>query len=609
MNRFKNKFFIIFILLKLISAQDTSAVRTYQHGAEAEHLVFISQAEYDLYVFSSLGEAAEKMTGLQLFTFFDAVHPQTLALINLYPHQTDLSLGELRLENPLSGWVNSNLLAAEEISDILVLPLFPQIRFTPFAVDSSARPQTETRIRFLEGDFGHGQLDIQFEKRWTEKFRLRLGGQNNYYSGYVTGGYSAAQVVQFRLSALYLHKNGAHSKVWVNLGRSKSNTFGYVPLSYFRQFDKRDDYFVEYHPAAADSNGWKAGFGLTQDESGSRSAAIFRLANRFDSYQAYLARFANTDLWHYEFKLQGKQQRYWGDAFSRDYIDSQLGLVGEVRRELPDRMELAGQTRFIYDQHYGFKTGFGAELTKTFSFAQMSIFSQARNRLPNAFERRFSYPGYAGNSGLKPEFIQRSGIQLASLPEKSLQYSAGLDIGSLNDEINPAGFSPMYDQSLTDSELPFDHPGPLTYENSGDRNWATLSFSLQKNLLPSLIFTGRGRYTFSDKTIGPAAFGWTGLSYHGHWFKQKMDVILSAGYQFYGEHTRMRYEPVMERFYLLDGREKAFAFPFFKGIARVKTARFFFEVTNPLADEFELIQGYPEQFRRVRAGVEWLLTN
>jgi len=308
-------------------------------------------------------------------------------------------------------------------------------------------------------------------------------------------------------------------------------------------------------------------------------------------------------------KILARQNRYWGDAFSRDYTDSRLGLDGSFSWQFTGGIALDAQTDLLYDQHYGFRSGFGTELSKVFSVGTMAVFTHNSYRLPNAFERRFFYSDYQGNSGLKVETIQGSGISFTSFPGQSLRYSTGISFGSLDHEINPSGNSPMYDQSVTDTELPYEQERPFSYENGRQRNWTTVSLSLQKNLLTSLIFSGSGRYSFTDHPVGPAAFGWAGLSYRGRWFKHKMDVILSTGYQFYSTQSRLRYEPVMERFYVLDDQPNTFGFPFFKGIAEIKTARFFFEISNPLAGEFELIQGYPEQFRRVRAGVEWLLTD
>ena len=120
-------------------------------------------------------------------------------------------------------------------------------------------------------------------------------------------------------------------------------------------------------------------------------------------------------------------------------------------------------------------------------------------------------------------------------------------------------------------------------------------------------FYSAGQYTFADINLTPKSKLWGRA--HFNWVLLNGALIFDAygTFTWYDKHQSIKYQPRIDRYYRGIGETDSFVILSWKLVATIQSAHIFFEMDNALEENYEIVAGYPDFYRRFRLGVNWTL--
>ena len=282
------------------------------------------------------------------------------------------------------------------------------------------------------------------------------------------------------------------------------------------------------------------------------------------------------------------QNRAWGNYVNRHLSDTYYTGFGTMNLSL--RKQLLLQSAWQLGFRAGAQPlGSGMAGVEYHPNSRLRLQAQARldQRRPNFSERYVAYAPYQGNPGLQNERMTSYLARLTSRPFESLRIQAEAGYRSLHNEIRFRQFS---------------------FENDPERSFFYLSAHGSFDFSVFRI-SGGGQFSDAETYLSPRRSAFVQARYHDIWLNGALILDAVSTVQASDQHNRILYNPVLERFYLTNETAASYLFFSYKLTATVKDAQLYMAMDNPMGDSFEIIHGYPEQFRRVRFGVNWVLWN
>ena len=219
------------------------------------------------------------------------------------------------------------------------------------------------------------------------------------------------------------------------------------------------------------------------------------------------------------------------------------------------------------------------------STVQFQLDFRQDQRQPNATEHYFESENFHGNPGLDQE--------------KITSISAKADAKFF--KVFKVGVFSAY-RKIT-NEILFNS---LSFQNGPSRSFMYAGGKTSLNLYRFEVAMG-GQISSGKNLIGPEHSAWLQVNYHDVWLNGALIIDAIGQARYYGPQNRIQYHPILERFYPSEMQFDPFFTLSYKIVATVKSAQLYMAMDNPLSTEYTLVDGYPELYRRVRFGVNWVL--
>ncbi len=540
--------------------------------------------------YTGFADVFRRNPAIQVFDFMDMGQPRYVASFNLLPHQSGLIMDGILLNDPVTGMFNTRNIPLDMISAI-------EDGSAAFAMNARAvlndavhlhsrnlQPvEPYTRIMYREGDFGYTDLDISFARKFSDRLTVELGGINKYYNLSRYHGFNYRSGVRYALTPnLYtrgrLHMN--REQVWL---RNQSH----FPLHKYRE--DRDAFYNDWIYLTADDTSayWHGQLALTRDRKTFRSDVdSFRVDQYHQNYQAGLMRrmhFNDTSLL---LALNLYQYRFWGTPYRNLRIDS--GARSRIQWQLPLARNLSLQPSLNMHYRYGEDPLWSGAMLLDWrqSFLKTAMSARFDQRYPLPAETIFHYQEIAGNEDIRDESMWQMQARATLNIEQSFGVSGRLIYGSLHNEIR-----------FRDNR----------FVNGADRDWL-LAIGDVHYEISKFRFSAGGHISAAQTRLSPRRSSWLRLQYHDRWLDGAIIIDAVGNFRWIGGHHRLYYQPMLERFYYDAGISEGGYYTFsYKLAATVKQAELFMEMDNPFSYDYQYIYGYPEYYRRVRLGVNWVL--
>ncbi len=543
-----------------------------------------SLQERFFYPYTGIAEIIDaREPGVELFDFLEMGQPRFVSFRNLFPWQTRFVLDNMPMNDPLSGMYNSRFVSTDQSLAIEPSPTAREFRLSSRHHSKGEEPYTQ--LKFLEGDFGYFDLDLFFARPLTKRSSFVLAGYNRGYDGwtFVNAGHSG---FNYRAEADYRMSDEVTMRAgWVfNRHRTGMQNFSfYEDYSY----DERQNRFFVSAWFADSSIYLPRRIDLfirhTRRTFDSRSDQFF-VRERYD--QVMLVAEKSLPLLGGEMSGRAELQalRYWGTVFDGIYGETagQLELRADSLLGLP--LEFSATPKYHGD-NMGFDAGFAARLK--YGRSQLRLGLERSARLPYAMERFYNYPGISGSRLLNNEIMRHAYARWQS------------DSAAVVRWVLQGGFRQLDDEIVFNDGV---------FVNGLQRDWSYLNAGATLQLW-MLRWQNRVEYIPGDEHLLSPLVLATTLSYHDRWF-DTVDLIATGSLSWYDGFRRLSYNPIIQRFFAGGGTEQeAFYVASFKAGIIVKDAYLFFEMTNPVSTTYSFVQGYFDQFRRIRFGVNWEFWN
>ncbi len=529
----------------------------------------------------------------QIFDFMDPGQPRFVAPLHLLPHQSALLYEGHTLNEPISGLYNTRFLSLDAVASIEA-----GAQSSAVLVDNSAlfggllvqgrklNPEEPySRLMFRQGDNGYTDLDIQFARRINDHLSIQLGGINKLYDSNLLHGVIYRGSINAQFSPLL----SGHTVFRAN--REHMDRFDFTRFSAYHYQEERNELLQDFtlFTDTSKTTRWhvKAAFAGNARTNSSVSDS-FKVSYR--SAQAHFSIDRNFRLSSL-CGLNGfsfNQNRAWGNYINRQVSETRLNGFGSYRFSLTEhtRLQSAWQAAFTSGAA-PLLSGFAGLDYRPGSGLQLQTQVRLDQRRPNLSERYVAYAPYHGNSALKNERMMSYLASLSSLPFQSLHVRAEAGYRSLYNEIR------LKDSGFTNG------PGRSFFYVAAQ---AAYSFSVFQ-------ISAGGQFSNADLYFSPKRSAFAQARYHDVWLNGALILDAVGTIQVYDQHNRILYNPVLERFYPTDAMTEGYLFFSYKLVATVKDAQLYMAMDNPTGNSFEIISGYPEFYRRVRFGVNWVLWN
>ncbi len=513
--------------------------------------------------------------------------PRFVSGLNLYPHQTGVYFEGQPVNDPVNGLYNLRFVSLDALSAIEAgaSPLLRN-RLSD-AIQLTARTlipeQPYTRLMYREGDFGYLDLDIQFAKRFSDRFSVQLGGINKYYDpngyrGYAFRGLFHTQLGQQLYSRTRFHLNRElvhfipRTAEYLTRRREERNAF-------------TQDFFL-FDPDSA-SGFWQAHFGATSSRRHLSETLrdSFDLFVNFDQYDLEVRRRWSRAEFQMDHTVNLFQTRIWGTSFYRRYVDSGVNSDHALKWRIRPFFTIMPAVNIRYRE--GFDPLILPAISIGVRFPKVTLHASATRsaRFPDRNELSFNDAPFSGNKNLQPEKISDFQTQFFWQPQASFKLELNAGYKKITNEILLTG---------------------TTFQNSNSRSFDYLSFRTEFKYSTFRLLTG-GQINDAALNISPPKSFWLQLHYRDGWLKNKIIIDATAGIRWFDEHLLFEYTPQLERFSVSTLRIGSYFLPDFKLSATIKSAQLFFAIDNPFATQYQIVYGYPEYYRRVRVGVNWVL--
>ncbi len=517
--------------------------------------------------------------------FAEPVRPVFMAYSNFWPRQSDIYLNSLPLNEGVTGLFNMGNITPDALSGVLARTQTDST--SPDHIDLFLRykDSTEpyTRLNYYEGDFGLGNFNAFFSRRYGKRLNVQLAGQNIGYDGWA--------------SRLFSERFSYHARFDYEVDSLKTITFFYnlsKNKSRMRNTGTYDDYafktaFARYHLRYREQgpDGFQLDFAW--------SPVGYSLSSDVDSFavsvnsERFLARLAKPFLIAgHGFRLTAlfDNVRYTGTRLTGGFYN-QLSAALDNSWPLTARLNWRNRLLVKSRERQQLRADFFSTLDWRSGNQQAFFRLSQKYRYPLPGEQFFRTATFA-SPALKDERIR----------EARLDYTLSPAAGWLL-----TGHAALYD--LT-NEIEYDSLG---FRNSPSRGWSEVG-------LGSLARLGWFRLEVNYRRqwaaihIQPEQRWNAQINYHDGWFADRMIFDLTLGYYGYKGLSGLFFQPLFQRFYSDGITDNSVVHLFyFKGVLSVSDVQFYMETDNIASFDYSIVRGYPEQLRRVRFGVNWELFN
>ncbi len=518
--------------------------------------------------------------------FAEPGRPVFMAVSNFWPRQSGVYLNRLPLNESVTGLFNMGDVTPDVLS-----------RVGSGAQTDSTSPDHEielffrnkrsdepyTRMNYYEGDFGLGNFNAYFSRRYGKRLNVQLAGQNMGYDGWA--------------SRLFSERFSYHARFDYEVDSLKTISFFYnlsKNKSQMRNTGRYDDYsfktsFTRYH-VRYDNTG-PGGFQL--DFAWSPEGR--RLSSNVDTFavsvysQRFMARFSKPLFWaghQFRFTTLFNNARYRGTRLKNGFYN-QIEVALENTRPLGTRLNWSNYIKLKGRERRQIRPAFFSVLNWRSGSQQAFLRLSQKYRFPLPGEQYFKTATFA-SPRLEDERIREARASYIIFPAANWMVEGQAALYELNNEIR-------YDS--------------LAFYNGPSRSWSELSVS-SRGRLGWFYLEAAYRRQWADLNIQPRDRWNAQISYHDGWFADRMIFDLTLGYYGYKGLSGIYFQPLFQRFYS-DGitDETTVHLFYFKGVLRVSDVQFYMETDNIASFDYSVVRGYTEQLRRVRFGVNWELFN
>jgi len=534
------------------------------------------------------------------YNLMESGRPAYISSINSYPHQISFFYNGVLMNDPIHGMFNSQYVPVNFIRNLQLSSAGNNLQdfglggtSSIHVVSSSKHTKAPwSKILFKQGNYGYSDLDISFVHPATSDIAVQLGGFNRLHDGSTI--YNNRQGTNYRGEATWQLKSNLFLKGQLFLNRERvgmTSLYENSSAPYFpRQIDLRDDYFLDFTWLPTDTISQRVHLSLFNTYS------IRRLKD--DSNQHYHNRYQfkrygfdanyNFNISGFDFLAGGGSiwNKVWGTGLKKQYFPTFYNIYGKLTIPIYSGFSLKPQAQITFNEDFDPQLSLAVIAANSFDAKNhFSIGASRSTRYPNVTEKYFNFNSFSGNENLSNEDHMSGNANFKSQIFENLEMGLTGQYNLVKNEI-----------VLEDS----------SFKNDADRDYFVLAGDFKYSLW-RFNFNVGGFETFSDLYLTSRRSGWFKLHYEDIWLNGALGVDAYATVQYWGEHTAIKYEPVMERFYKLEGTENDFMVFNWKIVATVQDARIFFEMDNSLSEVYEVIDQYQEFTQRWRFGVHWIL--
>ena len=523
-----------------------------------------------------------------VFDFLEMGQPRYLAALHLMPAQTSVYYEGHLQNDPISGLYNTRFLSLDALESVEASS-FQNISGSGFDnINVKGRLQNPeepyTRLMFRQGDFGFTDLDIQFARQINKHTSLQLGGINklndiNRYHGVI-----------YRTALNWQPTPNIFSRTVYRANREHM----YLPNRYIpeRRWHKeeRDEIFqdVTWYCDSAKVERWHLKTGISGTKRKNSSVAdSFKVKYRFLRAEFSVDRNLKTGPLEWLAGFSAWQNRVWGSALSKDFIDS--GMEGFISTQYHFFESTYLQPILRWNSLYGENSYLTSAFCLVYEGPRLKLQAMydKNRRRPSRSELSFGYAPYFGNRFLKDERMQSLIASAEVLFSTNFKLSAEAGSRSL------------------ENEIVFDAP---TFRNSDSRSFTYFSAKATWQSSKFRLASG-GQISNGKNLLSPPKSAWLSAGWHSIWLKGALIIDAMGSVNLYDQRNNVSFDPLTEHFYRDGTRSDSRLFFSYKLVATVRDAQLYMAMDNPLGTEYQIISGYPELYRRVRFGFNWVMWN
>lgn len=542
-------------------------------------------------IYNGFADIFRRKSDFQVYDFLEMGQPRFVAPLHLLPHQSAVFNEGHLLNDPLNGMYNLRFLSLDAVETVQATTAgfstttnSQQLQNTINVGGKILNPEKpNTRLMFRQGDFGYTDLDIRFAQRLNEHLSIQLGGLNklnniNQHHGVIYKG-----ALNFQASPKLF------SRTQVRINDDRMKIYGIGDYSLFTYSEERQEFLQSFtyliDPEKDVRLHLRAGFSGNRRKN---SSAIdsFKVKYRFQRSYFELERNLRTGPLNWIGGLSYNQTQVWGNALESDHNQTDFGSILLLDYSLLNSLNIMPSLK--WNKQWNGSAFLSSSFLVKYHLSkvmQMHFDLRQDRRRPNANESYFEYDQFRGNDQLQDEEIS------------SVIASADFNfIKSLNLKLN-SGYREIK------KEITFDS---TTFKNGSSRSFVYLGGNASLDL--NIFRFGLGGQVSSGKNlIGPEYSGWMQLNYHDAWLNGAVIIDAIGQVHYFGPQNRIQYHPIIERFYPTNAQFDPFYTLSYKIVATVKSAELYLAMDNPLSTKYTFIDGYPEIYRRVRFGLNWVL--
>ena len=576
-------------ILKIKFKLDTIRYNLFGTSDSMRHLAF-TQTDIIHINYNGFADVFRNKALYQVFDFIEMGQPRYVSALHLMPHQTAMFYEGHLLNDPLSGLYNTRFLALDAVETVegsaFANGLSTNGQSLLNGINVNGRFQNPespySRLMFRQGDFGFTELDIQFARKMNDQLSIQLSGINKYNDLNNHHGVNYRGTINYQFSPMI------SSRTTYKINDEELSIFNYDSLSSFAYKERRDELLhdLTWYCNSQKTERWHLKAGFTGNRrSNTQAEDSIKVKYRFERMQFSVDRNLKTGSMDWLAGMSLFQNQVWGNALSKDFTDS--GADGFISLNYPmfNAFYLKPVLRWQY--LYGESTFFTPSLNLSYNYKSginLNAIYRQDIRRPNRNELSFSYASYRGNNQLKAE---RMNSLIASAEMKLL------------DKIQ---FSMESGYRKIENEIVFSNP---TFYNDEERSFAYFSIKTQWQAKLFNLSLG-GQASNAEILLAPKNSFWLRAGYHDMWLNGALTIDASGTMYGYNSNNTIHYNPVVERFYWTSDQTNPYLLFSYKIVVTVKDAQLYVAMDNPLSTEYEIISGYPEFYRRVRFGFNWV---
>ncbi len=562
--------------------------------SKKENNVFGAEKNYHSFndlintTFNGFSDVFRRDATVQVFDFMDLGQPRFVAPINMFPHQAGSVVDGVTRNEYSNGMFNTRHISLDQVESIKERSMAGTSSPQSFYATQRkvAGDDAYTRLKFYEGDFNYTDLDILFARKYTENLRIGLAGFNKGYDGFATIN-NAHTSVNYNAYMDYQINKTTRAEFNFRLNHERSGVHKNGQASNFSYAGDGDTYGLRFIFSTDTLSGDDVvlGFRVNNARHKNRSRAdSFRVEQNSQDYGIYLSKDFSTGKNRVKATFNINNYQVWGNAFNNDFSDTRFSVNLDDRYMLNKKSRLAATVKI--EQLNNFDPNISASVASDFRYATLSTRLKAlySRRYPNPVERAFSYGPFRGKANLNSEtFVDLSFLQSWQL--NSLLY--------LETEL---GYNQIRDEIVLINDQ---------FANGANRDWGYLSAKANLDFWRIKLSAG-GHLLAADQTVSARQSFWGQASYHDYWFNTIL-IDATANLNWYSRHDAVYYNPILNRFYSGAGENASYMVLGFKIVGTVSDAELFLEMNNLLKTEMQFIEGYYNDLRKVRFGVNWVL--